>query len=586
MRNLILPLAALALTGTALGQTNNLVFVTNNNIAGIVAPGAAGAIGQDLVVTNSRKVVEVDLDDDGDQDVLFVNHNQNNQGWLNTGGVFALDAIDASNGALYTNTAVMGAKGVAVGDPDGDGQDDVYIATGPAGGSQRRNLYFVNNSPGNDVVFVNGTGAAGFGAEVDHSYDAAFITSAVTGNLGMLVANRRIDALAGASGGNRHYTGNGAGVFTLAAAANGNFNATLDAEVRNSRALAVADFDGDGSQDVFVANAGNIGEANQVFRQNPATGLLTSDFVAQLNAAPGNSYAVAVGDPNNDGLPDLIIGNRASASSGEQNQFLFNTSVVGDIDFSDVGGTSFSLSTTTSYGVAFRDLDADGDLDIVVANNNENNEVYLNNQVENGVGLGASNGFFGQGAEAMFSQVTDGLIQNNGGQTRAIHVGEFGAYGPNPNHQGAEVVFANTLASGLNEFYRGMGKQFFDVGLGSTGGTTPVELAGDGFMAPGTGGGPGGMLRITDGEPNAISQLLLTTSVTNTPFNGGTIVADGGVVSGLFALNFAGNLDLAVADSDIPAALIGELVVVQVQTEDATLGAGQALSNGLTLVVQ
>ena len=580
MRYILSSLAVAALAGGVQAQTQNLVFITNENTGTVIGP-TAGSIGDGTDSANSRKVLVFDVDFDGDNDAFFLNWNNASRGLKNNGaGVFSADPQAADE--LYTLTSGRGAKGAAVFDADSDGDQDIFIANGPIGGTQQQNLFLANfaqGAPGTTNFIDVSASFPQANDDFDHSYDAAFLVVNGTRNT-LIVANRSLDGVAG-SGQNRIYFDAPGGAVLYneqAGAASTNFNSTSN--VRNSRDLVVADFDGDGKDDVFVANAGSASDVNEIFRQSGTS--LVGDAVAAFAGDAGQSYGADAADLNGDGLPDLIVANRETATSGATNFFFQNTSIAGNVDFSAVAGSAFTAGSAASYDVTFGDLDGDGDQDIVVANNLNDNQVFMNDQVENGVP--AAN-FFAQAAADMFTGIADGLIQSNGGRTRSIAIAEFGDYGPDANHQGAEVLFANSIA-GSNEFYRGMGKQFFAIAGTATTTSNAVTLGGGGFMSPSIGGG--GSLVVAGGNSAGVAVLDLALAASAVPFGTGTLVAQGGITTSQFALDGTGAATINVGTGDIPAALSGLQMFVQVRTDEngSIAGALDACSNGLSLVVQ
>ncbi|MEO7310396.1 MAG: FG-GAP-like repeat-containing protein [Chitinophagaceae bacterium] len=136
---------------------------------------------------------------------------------------------------------------------------------------------------------------------------------------------------------------------------NGGFSNTppFQLSTANSpKAMAIGDFDGDGNQDVVVANSGS----NSV---TLITGNGSGAFVTSSNTNVGNTpYSVAAGDFNNDGYLDFVTPNYAANSisirlGDGQGHF----SVVPDLA---VG--------TNPYSVAVGDFNGDGNPDLVVAN--------------------------------------------------------------------------------------------------------------------------------------------------------------------------------------------------------------------------
>ena len=130
----------------------------------------------------------------------------------------------------------------------------------------------------------------------------------------------------------------------------------------SSRAVAVADFDGDGTLDWVV---GNIGQPNAVYFGDGAGGVRKSVMVDRDNGA---TYTVAAADMNNDGQIDIVAGNVAS-----RNIVYLNTG--NGVSFTAV---PFGESDTATYGLTVADFDGDGYHDIAVANSDAINGIFLN----------------------------------------------------------------------------------------------------------------------------------------------------------------------------------------------------------------
>src|SRR5262244_1375749 len=141
---------------------------------------------------------------------------------------------------------------------------------------------------------------------------------------------------------------------------------------------ALFDFDNDGDLDVFLVQ-GNTLEPNtrpgatlfpwrgaesprgRLFRNDLRAGKLTFTDVTRQSGivATGYGMGVAVGDINNDGLPDLYLTNLGS------NQMYLNK---GDGKFVDVTKESGTDDPRWSTSASFFDYDRDGWLDLMVVN--------------------------------------------------------------------------------------------------------------------------------------------------------------------------------------------------------------------------
>jgi hypothetical protein len=220
-------------------------------------------------------------------------------------------------------------------------------------------------------------------------------------------------------------------------------------------AVAVGDFNGDGRPDLAVTNS-NDKTVSVLLNTTPAGSSATS-FAAQVTFALGNTPAsVAVGDFNGDGRPDLAIANFPQATV----LVLLNTTPAGASAPTFAAQQPFAVGSGPD-AVAVGDFNGDGRPDLAVANANGGTMSVLLNTTP----AGAS-------APAFAAQQTFAV----GGGPDAVAVGDFNGDGrPDlavANFGGTISVLLNTTAAGSSAtsfaaqqtFAAGSGAQFVAVG--------------------------------------------------------------------------------------------------------------------------
>jgi hypothetical protein len=267
--------------------------------------------------------------------------------------------------------------GIAVGDYDNDGYEDLYV-TGYGG-----NHLYHNNGNGTftDVTQSSGTGGSGW------STSAAWVDLDNDGLLDLVVLRYMkwdfSDIWCGEhEPGHRAYChpdlfppiaplvyhNEGNGHFTEEAAKVG-----LD-KPGKGLGIAIGDYDRDGHIDLFVANDSMLeflyhNKGNGTFEEN---GLMSEVAVD----GDGKTYAgmgVAFQDADNDGLPDLMVTDLAN-----QKYALYKNNGDGSFTYdtysSGVGGETLLHS---GWGTAFLDYDNDGLKDLVVAQGHDIDNISL-----------------------------------------------------------------------------------------------------------------------------------------------------------------------------------------------------------------
>jgi hypothetical protein len=329
-----------------------------------------------LLESGGSGLALVDVDGDGDLDLYVVN------GWRIEGETVR----EKGRNVLYRNrgdgtfedaTEAAGVgddgwgNGVAVGDPNGDGKPDLFVT------NFGKDVLYLNRGDGTfgrdpDPPGIDGwsTGAAFFDADGDGDEDL-YVAAYVEATLDeVLRAKPTLDwkgtkVMFGPFGldgkANQYFRNDGGGRFV---------RATEEAGLEDvgrffSFGVAAADLDGDLDLDLYVANDSN---PNYLYR-NEGGGRF-GEMGLWSGAALGSGgesqagMGVAVGDYDGDGRPDLCVTNFADDYTA-----LYRN--LGRCLFREVSAAAGVAAPTTkplSWGVAFADLDLDGDLDLFVAN--------------------------------------------------------------------------------------------------------------------------------------------------------------------------------------------------------------------------
>ena len=273
-----------------------------------------------------------------------------------------LDAWTGSLDAVLTRDS-NGHHGVSVGDADGDGLEDLYVAQPAA--LPNRLLRARGDGTFEDVTDRAGVGvlddtAHSLFADVDNDGDQDLVLA--TGTQPLLFAN------------------DGAGRFARVADA-----FRLDAPIQGVlTGLAMADYDRDGFLDLYICvysyffGAGEDKAGTPMpyhdARNGPPAVLLRNDgrgrFVDATKAtgiAAANDryhFAATWGDYDADGWPDLLVAN----DFGVKNLYRNLGGRGGPVQFEEVAAKAGVLDWGAGMSAAFLDYDNDGRLDIYTGN--------------------------------------------------------------------------------------------------------------------------------------------------------------------------------------------------------------------------
>ena len=283
------------------------------------------------------------------------------------------DVTESSGLAALARGYGMGA---AAGDVDGDGFPDLYVT------ALGENLLLRNRGDG---TFEDVTAAAGAG-DARWSVPAVLFDREGDGDLDLFIGNYVAFPMdeppdCRDSAGRPDYCGPSLyppqGDRLLENRGDGTFRdvtvevGLADPGVEPGRALgAVAeDLDGDGRRDLFVANDGMrnhlwLFQEDGTYRE----AALAAGLAVDGSGREEGSMGIAVGDPDGDGDPDLLLTHLVT----ETNTLYLNAGPeVGRGLFTDASGPSGLGSPSrrhTGFGTGFFDLDGDGRLELLTVN--------------------------------------------------------------------------------------------------------------------------------------------------------------------------------------------------------------------------
>ena len=329
-----------------------------------------------------------DYDGDGDVDLYVTNYGPNLLYRNNGDGTFT--DVTAAAGAEVPQWSTV----AAFFDADGDGDLDLYVGQYVRFTEESKQLCETMGVMGGcnpseyeyerDVLLIN-DGAGHF-----HDGSAAAGVTDAGRALGVLVddydGDGRPDILVANDGTANHLFRNlGGGRFEEVGVESGvAYGPGGRAEA--SMGVDLGDYDGDGKRDLAIGNF--EGEMTSLYRYLGDGQFLSSAAESRLGAltAPVLTFGIAFLDYDNDGDLDLaqanghvhpLIGRLDPEAPYEQSrQLLENTGGI-FVDRSEDAGPGF-IAPTVGRGMAFGDLDNDGDIDLVTNNNGRPAVVLLN----------------------------------------------------------------------------------------------------------------------------------------------------------------------------------------------------------------
>jgi hypothetical protein len=338
---------------------------------------------------NGGGVAVGDINNDGLQDILFTGNMVKNRLYLNKGN-FQFEDITPASGVAEKQGWCTGATMV---DINQDGWLDIYICrSADSRESMRRNLLFINNG---NLTFTEKAEEFGLG-DTGYSTQSAFFDYDNDGDLDCFVMNHSSQKYSGGVQDNIPLRKEFDPAFACKLYRNDNkkfVEISKEAGIISNvltfgLGLAVADYNNDGWQDIYVSN--DFNEPDYLFLNN-RNGSFSEKLAAVMDEISLFSMGSDAADYNNDGFIDLVtldmlpednktIKMHSGAENFDKFQYLFENGFYyqysrnmlqknnGDGTFSEVAQLAGVSNTDWSWTALFGDYDNDGFKDLYISN--------------------------------------------------------------------------------------------------------------------------------------------------------------------------------------------------------------------------
>lgn len=253
---------------------------------------------------NGGGVAVGDVNNDGWEDIYFTANMGPNRLFLNKGG-FKFEEVTEKAGVAGTRAW---STGVAMADVNGDGWLDIYVCnSGDVKGDNRQNELFIN---GKDGTFSEQAEAYGI-ADKGLSTHAVFFDYDKDGDLDLYLLNNSFKAIGlfnqqknerlkrDPVGGDKLFRNNGSQYEDVSAAA-GIYGSIIGFGL----GVTVGDVNRDGWQDIYISN--DFFERDYLYI-NKRNGTFSEELVKQMRSISAASMGADMGDINNDGYPEIFV---------------------------------------------------------------------------------------------------------------------------------------------------------------------------------------------------------------------------------------------------------------------------------------
>ncbi|MFN0152015.1 MAG: FG-GAP-like repeat-containing protein [bacterium] len=321
----------------------------------------------------------IDLDDDGRLE-LFVAHGN----------------LSDQDNSLYWNDGAGGFARVSTGPIVNDGGSSIGGTFGDFDDDGRVDLFVTNRNNFGNFLY-RGEGDSSFtrlttgdpATDVANSNSSSWVDIDRDGDLDLYCVNF--------AGADFLYENGGGPGFNLVAVD------TTAPQAGNAPTIlgAWADYDNDRDADLFLAIAGT---ANDVLYRNDGGLVFTPTTFSDGRSTLGASW----GDYDNDGDLDLVAANFVT-----QNNILYNNGGAPGFALTPVAGSPVATIAGNNIGTGWGDYDNDGDLDLFIARDGQNNLLFEN----------------GGPPTYAFTRVLTGSIVNDGGNSFGCVWGDYDADG-------------------------------------------------------------------------------------------------------------------------------------------------------------